>query len=143
MWQVLQRVPDRCGTPALSRSTQVRFGQQLAVPPAGSGSILVARFQWPATLKDTLDALLVHLPQFGVDPAGAEAKRFVPATAGSWHILSVPACFDWDPTFFNPLVQPPFVFAEGYPATVAKGGVVGVQFATIPFTCPSAGAAAP
>ena len=142
-WQVLQRVPDRCGGPSPAGSTRVAFGQEVEVPAAPPGTLLVARFRFPLPLRDRLDALVVHLPQFDVTTRSGIPVRFLPSTAGAWHLMSVPPCFDWARSLFGPFVQPSFAFAEGYPPTVPSGATIGVQFAAIPFTCPSAGAGAP
>jgi len=44
-WQVLGRVPDRCGPPRMIGSVQSRYGEVVEVPSPGPGEVVFARIQ--------------------------------------------------------------------------------------------------
>ncbi len=44
-WQLLARVPDRCGEPKLVASIDSSYGEQVEVPQAGPGEVIFARIE--------------------------------------------------------------------------------------------------
>ncbi len=56
-WEVLRRVPDRCGEPIDLGMSPVTAGQPVTVPAAPYGSIVVASFDLPESLGARLGSL--------------------------------------------------------------------------------------
>ncbi len=103
-WQVLGRIPDRCGEPEALGVVEAAYGERIPVPPAPPGSLVFARVDGvePAGLE-RLRAFVerARVRSVNFDSGGARSSllvgsphdgfySFVPATAGDGLILSVP-----------------------------------------------------
>jgi hypothetical protein len=104
-WQVLERVPDRCGPAVLVGEAVARFGQPVAVPRL-PGKMVVASFALSAPLLSRLEAGLLKPPntylrawEGGSQPV---IYRFVTGTATDNHVLSVPASLGYSAAFTPP-----------------------------------------
>jgi hypothetical protein len=105
-WEILQRVPDRCGAVTPVARATAAFGQRVAVPPAAPGTAIVARFtNLPVTVRYKLSSLLLKPPTASIDTS-AGAFRFIIGTAGDLHLMRpsstlgysagyVPASLNW------------------------------------------------
>ena len=99
-WQLLERVPDRCGSRRVLRTVTARFGQTVRVPDA-PGDIDVARFDGVVTsLIDRLRTLVYAGRELYFRAGGVTRKpkayRFLPGTQGSAHVLAMPECASRD-----------------------------------------------
>ena len=97
-WQVLQRIPSRCGTPVPLGVVPSNLGKAVTLPPAIDGNIEVARMSLGTSRRQALGNLLYKDGEYFVDYAG-QRSRFVTGTAGSEHVLAVPSCLEWSPEF--------------------------------------------
>ena len=90
-WRALRRGTDRCGTPVPLGQATVEGDETARVPdPSDPSSLVVATVEYPTSLLQRLVTLAVKpttTPLVTLD--GAE-HRFVPAHAGSQHLLRVP-----------------------------------------------------
>jgi len=86
-WQILARVPDRCGSLRSIGQAHATFGTPVTVPRAPAGDAVVARFvQLPLSLGYKVSALALKPPTASfVTPA--TTYRFVISTAGDLHVL--------------------------------------------------------
>jgi len=86
-WQVLTRVPDRCGAPKLLARRTATFGQAVKVPVGPPGTMVVARFQsLPLSIGYRISAILLKPPIVYLTASG-RPYRFLPGTAGDLHLL--------------------------------------------------------
>ncbi len=86
-WQVLGRVPDRCGSLHLVKQVSAVFGQQVSVPVAPVGDAVVARFvELPLSFRYTLSSLFFRPPTVSITTS-AGSYRFIVATAADLHLL--------------------------------------------------------
>jgi hypothetical protein len=105
-WQVLRRVPDRCGALRLIKHVDATFGQRVAVPVAPPGSAVVARFVGlPLSISYKVSSILWKPPLAHL-ATSAGTFRFIVGTAGDLHLLRPssttgysapfePASLDW------------------------------------------------
>jgi hypothetical protein len=86
-WQILARVPDRCGPLRAIGQVHAAFGTRVVVPRAPAGDAVVARLvQLPLSLSYKVSALVLKPPVASfVTPAAT--YRFVLPTAGDLHVL--------------------------------------------------------
>jgi hypothetical protein len=107
-WQVLQRVPDRCGPPVTIGKVRARFGQLVRVPGAG-GRMVVARFSLAQPFFSKVEGLLLKPPAVHLTVWGAGTSpvtySFVAGTAGDEHVLSVPVTLGYSSRFTPPTVR--------------------------------------
>jgi hypothetical protein len=96
-WQLLTRVPDRCGAPRRVSVAEVGLGQPLTVPAAPPGTVLVAR-----VLDGVEPGLLERVVGFAYKPRDrfivVDQKyryRLVTATAGDGLIVTSPPDADF------------------------------------------------
>lgn len=89
-WQVLSRVPDRCGDQHLVSSRRAEPGQAVPVPQAGRGELVLLRLEGAGVEGlERLRALLWRArPRFAVVNGGRFSYRLVPGTAGDGLIVS-------------------------------------------------------
>ena len=81
-YQVLGRVPDRCGEPRPIGSVQAGYDEPIEVPRASRGHVVVATVEGiEPTGAERLRALLYRGLQRGVTFEGERTYRIVPATA--------------------------------------------------------------
>lgn len=104
-WQVLARVPNRCG-PAQSLGTvDIVAGQAIPVPtPVGPDELVVARIDGLDTpLAYRVRSQLSKLPVVTAVLDGKASYRLVPGTAGDGLVLSAPtAALGWSGPFAYP-----------------------------------------
>jgi hypothetical protein len=101
-WQVLQRVPDRCGPTVTIRQKDVHFGQPVEVPRV-PGKMVLASFTLSTPLLSRVEESLLKPPDTYLlawtGPGRPVRYRFVTGTATDDHILSVPASLGYSATF--------------------------------------------
>jgi len=86
-WQVLRRVPNRCGSARFLARTTATFRKRVRVPIGPPGSIVVARFQsLPLSLTYKISSLILHPPIMYLTASG-RPYRFLPGTAADLHLL--------------------------------------------------------
>jgi hypothetical protein len=91
-WQVLARVPDRCGPARLVRVDHAPFGQRVKVPTL-RGDLVVAAFSLTSPLWARLEGWALKPPAtFATTwtPRQAVTYRFLPGTAADEHIIDIP-----------------------------------------------------
>ena len=105
-WQVLRRVPDRCGALRPIKQVDATFGQRVAVPVAPPGHAVVARFvRLPLSISYKVSSILWK-PSLTRLATSAGTFRFIVGTAGDLHLLRPssttgysspfePASLDW------------------------------------------------
>ena len=137
-WQLLQRSPDRCGTPRPAGSQRVKFDQRVLAPPPTQNSIVVATFSgFSMPLSDTLGKLFFKRDAQYIS-VNASIFRFVPGHASNPHVLSFPQCLGWSPPLFDP--TPYRSIALGHLPQLTRPGATEsssyrVSFERIPFRC--------
>ncbi|HTW09590.1 MAG TPA: hypothetical protein VME46_18945, partial [Acidimicrobiales bacterium] len=93
-WQVLERVPDRCGPAEVIGHTQVRFGELISVPRAGRGCMVFATFSLGLSPLAELEDLLLRPPFTYLTVWYVQGRpityRFVTGTASDDHVLATP-----------------------------------------------------
>jgi hypothetical protein len=97
-WQVLHRVPNRCGPQRRISSVSAEAGAPVAVPPPPDpGSVVLVRFEHakPGLISDLREALYRIGPT--IVQLDAARARLMPGTADHSHILSVPEPADFGP----------------------------------------------
>jgi hypothetical protein len=118
LWQILQRVPDRCGPETLIGGATVHFGEQVTVPEA-PGQMVVATFSLGSPLSAKVEGLLLKPPAvdieiWGQGSSSPTAYRFVPGTAPDNHVLAVPASLGYSAAFTPPEVRTVEVTGGGW-----------------------------
>jgi hypothetical protein len=108
-WQVLGRIPDRCGEPRLLRRVETTYGDPVAVPQAPPDSIVFARVEGIQVAGLERLRALLHRARGrevsfrnseGVPPSTIEGTSmrdeyiFIPETAGNGLLLRAPADVD-------------------------------------------------
>jgi hypothetical protein len=101
-WQVLGRVPDRCGPAVTVGQVDVHFGQPVTVPRV-PGKMVVASFTLSTPLVANLEGDLLKPPDTYLIAWEGDGKRvtyrFVTGTAADDHIVSVPASLGYSAAF--------------------------------------------
>lgn len=100
-WQVLARVPDRCGPARLVGVAHTHFGRVVRVPVA-PGEMVLAQFVFRPTWLDQVENLalkppLTHLRVWA--GRGPRTYSFVTGTAGDDHVVSAPAALGYSGRF--------------------------------------------
>ena len=87
VWQVLGRVPDRCGEPELIESVEAAYGEEVAVPQAGPGEVVFVRIDGAAV--EGLEKLrtLLFRARFRYAAVDGASYRLVPGTAADGLLL--------------------------------------------------------
>lgn len=129
-WQVLARVPDRCGQPRYLSQAEGRFGQRIRVPDP-KGDLVVASFSLSTPLTATLEAIALKPPQTQVI-AWAQGKsttyRFLPGTAPSLHIIGTRGAIGYSSPFTPPTISAVAFSGGGW---APRQGTVRVTFFAI------------
>jgi len=139
-WQVLARVPDRCGRATLIGVANAHFGQPVAVP-AANGEMELATFSLSSPLWARAEGLALKPPQLQLttwsEGTGTPTTyRFIPGTAGDAHVLAVPASLGYSREFTPPTVVQLKLTGGGW----ALGqGAVHVKFFAVPISPPASG----
>jgi hypothetical protein len=100
-WQLLVRVPDRCGT--LHRLAVVRatYGAPVAVPDAPPDDAVVATFALSIPLAWTVENALFKPPALSMSQ-DRTSFQFVVGNAGDLHLLRQPADLGYAPAYALP-----------------------------------------
>jgi hypothetical protein len=92
-WQILERVPDRCGVEKTVSRVHSHFGVRVDVPSA-HGKMVVATFTLTFPLLSKLEVAVLKPPEVFLTTwtgrGRPERYRFVTGTAADDHVLSVP-----------------------------------------------------
>jgi hypothetical protein len=100
-YQVLGRVPDRCGPPRLLRSTSAEYGQQVGIPrPPGRDDVVFVRVHGaaPSGVEALRTLLYRPLPTYIVFN-GRKSYHLVPTVAGDGLILTARPELDFPKPF--------------------------------------------
>ena len=91
-WQVLERVPDRCGPASQISEVRSRYGESIAIPdPPDRRSAVVARIDGLAVAGlESLRTLLYRAEPRYISIEDGPWWRIVPGTASDGLILRVP-----------------------------------------------------
>ena len=137
-WQVLARVPDRCGQARVIGVAKATFGQPFAVP-AAKGEMEVATFSLSSPLWARAEGALLKPPQLQVATSAQgtgkpTTYRFISGTAGDAHVLAVPASLGYSHEFAPPTVVRLQVTGGGWSL---GQGAVRVTFFAVPMSQPA------
>jgi len=91
VWQILGRVPDRCGEPELVSSVEAQYGEEVVVPEPGPGEVVFARIDGAGVggLERVRNLLWRAAFRYAVFDNGRR-WRLVPGTAGDGLLLRGP-----------------------------------------------------
>jgi hypothetical protein len=107
-WQVLQRVPNRCGRQVVIARERARFGEPVNVPGA-PGRMVVASFSFGLPLLATLDGALLKPPDVYLRVWSGNRPpvtyRFVTGTEADAHVVSVPSTLGYSAPFAPPTLR--------------------------------------
>jgi hypothetical protein len=107
-WQVLAKIPDRCGAARLLGERKATFGQAVPVPRGPKDSIVIARLSAPVTFRGRLESLLLKPPPFYLRMKIGTSYgdyRFIAGTAADDHVLEVPNRIGYSSQFYTPSVS--------------------------------------
>ena len=130
-WQLLERSHDRCGSPQRMTTVSARFGEEMHVPAAAPGQMVVASFDLHLSLLWHLLDRAYKGPMILVQVNGvALGNRFIVGTAGSLHGLRPAASLGYSPPFAPPAIDSmTFVCHGGVPCPSR----VTVTYSSVPF----------
>lgn len=132
-WQLLVRVPNRCGKLVPLGTVHARFGETIDVPQAPPGDAVVATFHGVgSSLLYRLENLLLKARAIQMTTPNA-SYRFIAGTAADLHIMRVPSTLSYNPTFAPPQI-PFFTLYERNLLT--DGGRYRVMFFAMPLAPP-------
>jgi hypothetical protein len=99
-WQVLGRVPNRCGPPRPIGSAEGTYGEPIPVPKAAPDDLVFARVDGvQVSGLERLEALLHRAEARQVSFDGGRPYVFIPAAAENGLILRAPAAIDYPGEF--------------------------------------------
>jgi len=128
-WQLLTRVPDRCGRLVPIGSHEVGFGQTVAVPVAPPGDAVLARFYGVgSSLLYRAENFVLKARAISMRVPGA-SYRFIARTGDDLHILRAPATLGYAAAY-SPTPISSFTLIERNLLTV--GGRYRVSFYELP-----------
>lgn len=128
-WQLLTRVPDRCGRLVPIGSHEVGFGQTVAVPVAPAGDAVLARFYGVgSSLLYRAENFVLKARAISMRVPGA-SYRFIARTGDDLHILRAPATLGYAAAY-SPTPISSFTLIERNLLTV--GGRYRVSFYELP-----------
>ena len=105
-WQLLERSHDRCGAPERMSTVSARFGEEMHVPAAAPGQMMVASFDLHLSLLWHLLDRAYKGPMILVQVNGAAlGNRFIVGTAESLHGLRPAASLGYSPPFAPPTID--------------------------------------
>jgi hypothetical protein len=118
-WQVLGRVPDRCGAARELGSVTAAAGAAVAVPRPGPGEVVFARIGGAGvTGLEKAQAFLFHAGSRHVTVNGGEERyRLIPETAGDGLLMRTAAGVV-EPGPFSPVPEARTIALEGGASTV-------------------------
>ena len=118
-WQVLQRVPDRCGPAVMIGHADARFGQSVDVPKS-PGRMVVASFVLSTPLLARLEEGVLKPPDTYLVAWEGQGKRvtyrFVTGTSVDNHVLSVPVSLGFSAAFVPPSIHKLEISGGGWKA---------------------------
>lgn len=90
-WQLLGRVPDRCGEPELVASVEARYGEEVEVPQAGPGEVVLARIEGAGVSGlESVRSLLYRARMRFATVNDGRRSRLVPGTAADGLLMNGP-----------------------------------------------------
>ncbi len=99
-WQVLGKVPDRCGPPRLIDSIHTQYGQTVRIPPADTGTLLFARISGAAVSGlERFQSFLYHAGLRYIVVNGWARFRLIPGTAADGLIMDASPRVDYPVPF--------------------------------------------
>ena len=105
LWQVLARVPDRCGEPRPAGAVAAGEGEAVEVPAPRRGEVVFARIEGAGVEGvERLSTLLFHARVRHLVLDGARSYRLIPETAGDGLLLRGRGAFV-DRSGFSPIPQ--------------------------------------
>jgi hypothetical protein len=112
-WQVLERVPNRCGAPRLLRETAARIGSPITVPPTlGLRTIVYMKLDGVAVSGvERISTTAYRARDRTLTFAGSGPWRLVPGTAADGLLVRIPPAVDLPAPFS--LAQPERSFVVG------------------------------
>jgi hypothetical protein len=133
IWQILQRGDSGCGLERPIGEVTARPGQEIAVPRAGAGELVVARVHGlEPTLGDRVITFLLRGPEWKVTINDTQTFRMVPAHAGGPLVMSVPASVGYTPPHSFPEAVVSLSFARVDDPDAATADIT-VEFFAIEF----------
>ncbi len=104
-WQLVERGANRCDAPKQVARVDVRFGDQITVPTAKPGEMIVATFDFHESLAWHLVDLAYKPPIVSITIEQARRhNRFVIGTAASPHLFQPPDNLGYAPSFTPPAI---------------------------------------
>lgn len=133
-WEVLEKVPDRCGRPRRLGHVDASSGQPVPVPQVGADEVLVAHASLGQSLLDRLRGLLFKPARLDRVVLDGRSERLVAANSDGPLLVCLPPA-----TGYSPAV------AGNCPSTLAivHDGSIGIEFEAVPITSSGRGTAAP
>src|SRR5215211_3163446 len=99
-WQVLERLPDRCGTPRLLAKERTSFGRTVAVPASPAGEAIYVEVDGvQVSGLERLRTMAFRARRRTIVIDGERSYVLVPGTAGNGLLLHVPPRVDSPPPF--------------------------------------------
>jgi hypothetical protein len=99
-WEVLARVPDRCGAPQRLATIAARPGQTVTIPAASHGEAIYARVHGLAVSGvQRLETLVYRAPERHALINGTEVVQVVPGTAEDGLLFDVSPELDYPAPF--------------------------------------------
>jgi hypothetical protein len=87
-WQILSRIPDRCGEPRPAGSVEASAGESVAVPAPRPGEVVFTRIEGAGVEGlEKISTLLFHARVRRLVVNGTETYRLTPETAGDGLLL--------------------------------------------------------
>jgi hypothetical protein len=127
-WQLLERVPDRCGATTFMGSVKATVGMPVTVPAAPPGSMVTARFGLSLPVAYDVSSIALKAPYVtfsawgprehpaargrGFDRVLLGHYRFIAATAGDLHLLRPSSSTAYSPPH-GPTTVSSFVLSGG------------------------------
>ena len=103
-WQLLVRVPDRCGQLVRTEKVNVSFGQTVTVPPAPRGTAVIATFSGVgSSIAYRVENFVLKAPAIEMQTPSA-TYRFISATGDDLHILRWPSTLGYATAFTPPTI---------------------------------------
>lgn len=131
-WEILARVPDRCGAVEPLSTVTAHFGQEIKVPAATPGDLVVASFSLSAPLVVKVENIALKPPHTEVTATEAGRPvtyRFLPGTAAGQHIVRPAATLGYSPAYRPPAISTVTFSGSGWSA---GQGTVTARFSAIP-----------
>lgn len=131
-WQLVKRVPDRCGPPVTLETISTGFGKWVAVPQPGPGQIMTATFKLSMGLAWAAESEVFKPTTLSLLADSGEANyRFIAGTAADTHVLVSASNLGWTRDFTSfPITS--LELTVGGRGTTSSG--VQVTFSVVPMS---------